>query len=179
MLRHASTTEWCLAVIYPFSFKEMYRAQVLYLKFDHTDVPSPVLAMHASRERQHHITTLLSFEMLTSGAHVRQVCTAITSACVPPATLPHGNRRSISRDPAGAGSQRTQNTHNIPVLKLHASATADQSPASMAAQVDADSKIPIQELVGLAVVWASQHGLVSNSSLTVTHHKPHRQSDLH
>ncbi len=105
--------------------------------------------------------------MLTSGAHVRQVCTALTSTCVAPATLPQGNRRLISRDPAGAGSQRTQNILKVPVVKLHASATADQAPASMAAQVNADSKIPIQELVDLAVVWASQHGLVCNSSLTV------------
>jgi hypothetical protein len=133
--------------------------------------------MHACRERQHHITTLLSFEMLTSGAHVRQVCTASTSTCVAPATLPQGNRRSISRDPAGAGSQRSQNILKIPVFKLHASATADQAPASMAAQVDADSKIPIQELVDLAVVWASQHGLVCKSSLNVIN-KPHRQGGL-
>ncbi len=47
----------------------------------------------------------------------------------------------------------------------------------MAAQVDADSKISIQELVDLAVVWASQHGLVCKSSLNVIN-KPHRQGGL-
>ena len=47
----------------------------------------------------------------------------------------------------------------------------------MAAQVDADSKFPIQELVELAVVWASQHGLVCNSSLTVIY-KPHQQGGV-
>lgn len=31
----------------------------------------------------------------------------------------------------------------------------------MSAEVDAKSNIPLQELVDLAVVWASQHGLVS------------------
>lgn len=103
--------------------------------------------------------------MLTSGAHVNQVCTAITKTSVAPATLLQGNRRLISRDPAGAGSQRTQNILKIPGLKLHASATADQAPASMAAQVDADSKIPIQELVDLAVVWASQHGLIVGAGI--------------
>ena len=67
--------------------------------------------------------------------------------------------------------------YKLPVVKLHASATADQAPASMAAQVDADSKIPIQELVDLAVVWASQHGLVCKSSLNVIN-KPHRQGGV-
>ena len=31
----------------------------------------------------------------------------------------------------------------------------------MASEVDAKSEVPLQELVDLAVVWASQHGLVS------------------
>lgn len=31
----------------------------------------------------------------------------------------------------------------------------------MAAEVGAQSQVPIQELVDLAVVWACQHGLVS------------------
>lgn len=35
----------------------------------------------------------------------------------------------------------------------------------MAAQIDANSEVPIQELVDLAVVWACQHGLVSTCLL--------------
>lgn len=42
----------------------------------------------------------------------------------------------------------------------------------MASEIDAKSEVPLEELVDLAVVWASQHGLVN---LTATKHLSHCQ----
>ena len=47
------------------------------------------------------------------------------------------------------------------LLGARVAAAAEQQTASMAAEVDVKSDVPIQELVDLAVVWACQHGLVS------------------
>ena len=77
---------------------------------------------------------------------------------------PHDFKAVVYRAAAGGRSlqQRTRRASALP--QIRESVFVDQASKSMTAQVDAKSRISVQEMVDLAVVWASQHGLVSLSS---------------
>ena len=106
-----------------------------------------------------------SCEMLQLVPHHKHLGTTLVRNCAPPLPFPQATKTPPLRGPSDARSQQTRIVPASLASRFQVSAAADRASTSMTAQVDAESKIPIQEMVDLAVVWASQHGLVQSCAL--------------
>lgn len=77
-------------------------------------------------------------------------------------------RISLLVAPSGSPAVRAYHRHKRLSERSCALQAAQQTLQPMTAHVNAQSKVPIQEMVDLAVVWACQHGLVSSCSLILS-----------
>ena len=100
--------------------------------------------------------------MLNGNLYTRQQCPAfpqaLSSRSRSPSYFLHKHKTPPQRIPAS--DKELQARAAFTVFSARVDVASSAKPGPMAAQVDAKSKIPIQEMVDLAVIWASQHGLV-------------------